>query len=180
MKGISINLLPTENTILQRKLSRVRQVKIISIAFLLMLFFLSSVLITLRILQTQEVARVQTQAQASEGQISNFRDKESTLVLLKDRLTVISRIKSAPSKQKKVYDSFTEQLPPSIEVSAVSLDSAGNLNVSTISPDSRSLTNFLADLTSEESFEKIASVSVESLSRGRDGSYRISLRLVSK
>jgi len=180
MKGISINLLPQEATISQRKAGRTRRANVLSIVFLMLMFFLASVLVTLRILQNQTISKLQVEAQTSEGQISELRDKESTLVLLKNRLDLISQYRSIPSKQKNVYDAVSSKLPPSITVSAISLDTGGNLSISTISQDSQALQSLLADLTSEESFSKIGSISVESLSRGRDGTYRISLKLTSK
>ena len=67
-----------------------------------------------------------------------------------------------------------------IAVSAISLDAGGNLSISTISENNQALERLLADLTSEESFNKIGAISVESLSRGRDGTYRISLKMTSK
>lgn len=180
MKGISINLLPTEATNQQKEVSKAKKVKIFSIVFLLLMFFLASVLITLRILQTQTISKLQVQAKSSEATVSSFRDKESTLVLLKNRLELIEGIKSAPSKQKTVYDTLSKKLPPSISLSAVTLDSGGNLSISTTTANSDELTRMLSDLASEESFSSIANISVDSLSRGRDGSYRVSLKLTSK
>ena len=180
MKGISINLLPQEAAVSQIKAGRTRKVKILSIVFLMLLFFLASVLVTLRILQNQTISKLQVQAQTSEGQISELKDKESTLVLLKNRLDLSSQYRSVPSKQKNVYDAVSSKLPPSIAVSAISLDTVGNLSISTVSEDSQALERLLADLTSEESFNKIGAISVESLSRGRDGTYRISLKMTSK
>lgn len=180
MKGISINLLPPEATISQNKASRTRKVKILSIVFLMLMFFLASTLVTLRILQTQAISKLQVQAETSEGKISDLRDKESTLVLLKNRLDLIAQYRALPSKQKNVFDAVSDRLPSSVSLSAISLDTGGNLSISTSVPNSDALTRLLEELTTEESFEKIANISVEALSRGRDGTYRISLKLASK
>lgn len=179
MKGISINLLPTENTLIQKKSLKAWRIKLFSIVFLLVMFFLSSLTITLRVLQAQTMTKLQISAQASEEEISNLRDRESTLVLLKDRLDQIEKIKALPSKQKDIYMLVVGKLF-SANVSAISIDNMGNLILSTTASDTTDLTKLLASLNNEENFEKIAEVGVDSLSRGRDGVYRMSLKIKAK
>lgn len=179
MKGISINLLPTETTVLQQKSLKARKIKLLSVVSLLVLFFLASLTVTLRILQTQTISRLQVSAKASEEEISSLRDKESTLVLLKDRLDQIEKIKALPSKQKDIYMLVVGKLF-SANVSSVSIDNLGNLTLSTVASDTTALTNLLTILSNDENFEKIAEVSVDSLSRGRDSVYRMSLKITAR
>lgn len=179
MKGISLNLLPTETTVLQRRTLKASRIKLLSVVFLLLMFFLTSLTVTFRILQIQTINKLQVSVKASEEEISNLRDRESTLVLLKDRLDQIEKIKALPSKQKDMYMLVVGKLF-STNVSSVSLDSLGNLTLSTTASNTENLTNLLALLNNEENFEKIAEIKVDSLSRSRDGVYRMSLKVTAK
>ena len=144
---------------------------------LLTMFFLASLVVTLRILQASNLNRVNIKAQEEENKISGLRDKESTLVLLKNRLELISKLTANPSKQKLIYDLVVGEIPSSVNVSSISLDSSGNLSLSAAVPDYNSLSALFSSLSSDATFKEIAGINVESLSRGRDGLYRVSLKL---
>lgn len=178
MAKFSINLLPIESTAASIEIKRKKIVQTISVSSLLMIFFLASLVITLRFLQSRNLTEVNTGATAAADKISNFREKESTLVLLKDRLVQISKLTASPSKQKVIYDSVVQNLPANINVSSVILDSAGNLSISAVAPDPSSLSSFFAALS--VNFENISGINVESLSRGRDGVYRMTVRVLAK
>ena len=179
MKGISINLLPTETTTLRKQVAVVKKIRFFSIIFLLMMFFLASLLITLRVFQTQTIGRFQAEAQTSEEQIVLLRERESTLILLKDRLDQIAVIESLPSKPREMYELFMEKLGTA-NISSISIDSNGDLSLSASVSDAVGLTNMLTTLTTNENFNKITSVNLDSLSRGKDGTYKFSLKLIAR
>jgi Tfp pilus assembly protein PilN len=180
MKGISINLLPEIEVSVRKQTQKNQLIKTISISTLLLLFFLSSLILTLRVLQTRTITRIQSEAFASEQQIEGLKDKESILVLLKDRLDQIEKISGVPSKQREMYEQVVNKLPASISYSAIAIDAGGNLSLAVVAPSQAELTNLFKVLESEETFEKVANISVESLSRGKDNSYRASLEISSK
>lgn len=180
MKGISINLLPEIEVSVRKQYQKSQLIKTISISTLLFLFFLSSLILTLRVLQTRTIAHIQSEAFASEQQIEQLKDKESILVLLKNRLDQIEKISGVPSRQRDMYEQVVSNLPPTISYSSLAIDSSGNLSLSVVAPTQTDLANLFKVLESEETLSKVASISVDSLSRGKDNSYRVSLGVSSK
>ena len=144
------------------------------------MFFLASLVLTLRFLQSRNLNQINTEFIEQENKISNFREKESTLVLLKDRLTIINKLTANPSKQKVIYDAILGKVPSDISISSVILDTSGNLTISASAGSASSLSNFFTALSSKEAFKTISAVNVESLSRGRDGVYRVIVRVLAK
>ena len=180
MSNISINLLPIESTEIRTENQRRKFIQTISIVSLLTLFFLASLIVTLRILQSQNLKNITAKSLEQENKISSLRDKESTLVLLKDRLNLISKITANPSKQKQIYNLIVNEIPTTINVSSLSLDGSSNLSINAVASDSNALNSLFLALASDQTFKEISGVSVESLSRGRDGLFRVSLKLIAK
>jgi hypothetical protein len=179
MERISINLLPQETAISERRAERLKTVKLVSISTLLVLFLFTSLLVTLRILQTRNINNIKVAASASEQKITQNKGKESSLVLLKDRLGIIDKL-SAPSKQSIIYNSVVSKIPPSVSIVSVGVDSVGNLAISAATQEHLSLISFFETMTSDEVFKQIAQVKVDSLSKGRDEVYRASLKFIAK
>ena len=180
MKGISINLLPVESTIVQKKVERIKVIQKASVALVLVMVFLSSLVVTFRILQVKSLNNVNSQVIANENRITELRGRESTIVLLKDRLDQIDILIALPSRQKFIYEFILNKIPTNINLSAISVGVNGDLIISATSTDTDTLSEFFTKLTSDEIFNEIADVSVESLSRSRDGFYRVSLKLTAK
>ena len=177
---MSINLRPIENTTDRLANQRRKFVQTISLITLLTLFFMASLVVTLRILQSQNLKNVTTQSLEQENKISSLRDRESTLVLLKDRLNLISKLTANPSKQKQIYDLIVNKIPPSVNVSSIILDGSSNLSLSASTADFHSLNTLFSALSEDQTFKEISGINVESLSRGKDGLFRISLKLIAK
>lgn len=178
MAKFSINLLPPESANITKEIRRRKLVQTISVTTLLIMFFFSSLVITLRFLQSRNINEVGSKSQEQENKISGFRSKESSLVLLKDRLTIISKLTNSPSKQKMIYDAIVSSIPADISVSSMTLDAAGNLSISAAADNVNSLTNFFAIFSSDELFKISSGVNVESLSRSRDGLYKTSVKIL--
>lgn len=177
---MAINLLPVEVTRQQQKEARFYQVQSISIASLLVLIFLSSTTLALSFLQNSSINLANTNLQAAEEKVIQFKDKEGSLVILKNRLTVLDQIIGTPSKQRLVYNLVTALLPPSISPTLAVTDTSGNVTLTLATQDRLALDNYLKDLVNPEKNEgRVAKVDVESLSRGRDGVYRINLKIYS-
>lgn len=180
MSKISINLLPIENAVLTEQTRRKKLIQTVSVTLLLIMFFLASLVVTLRLLQTRNLNQVNTLSQVGESRIGGLRERESTLVLLKDRLGLIAKLTEHPSKQKLIYDLVIGKIPSSVNISSVSLDSTGNLSLSAVAPDYNSLSALFSFLSSDANFKEIIGINVESLSRGRDGFYRVNLKLLAR
>lgn len=180
MKTLTINLLPVNTSVKQKEQKKFRIIQIASTAVLLILIFLASITAGLRILQAQNIKKVQAEAAQSESDITSQKDKESEMVVLKSRLGIISQYYGKPSKQNLNYSLVSQKISPSIDVSSISVDRQGNVLLSIVAPDSNSIDSFIESLTNAGSASGISKVEIESLSRNRDPSIRADLRLAAK
>ena len=181
MPKIAVNLLPAEFITEQLKNAKFYKVQSAGIAIVMLMIFLSSVTVALRFLQSQKLSQLQTQITASEEKISNLKSTESSLFLLKNRLTTINKYLTSPSQQAQMYKLIMSLLPSSVSISSISVDRSAQVLVSATTADADSLDLLITNLTQEESNEdKIAQVSLENVNRGRDGIYRISLKIKPK
>ncbi|MDP3973857.1 MAG: hypothetical protein Q8P92_03410 [Candidatus Daviesbacteria bacterium] len=178
---ITINLLPhlePKNVAAQR---RFQKVQLISTLVILLLFFAVSTSFALTILQKANLDKATRQVSDSEKAVSQQQSKEVSLTVLKNRLVSIDQIQSVPSKHREIFTLVNNLTPQSIFANSLSTDKSGNLIVSFISASIVDLDLFIEDLINKDKNEgKIASVDVDSLSRGRDGIYRISLKISTK
>lgn len=172
MAKININLLPAEDALKQKREKRFLLVQRVSSALLVMLIFLTAVTFGLKHLQRQNIQNLQSLAQQEETKVANFKSKESALFVLKNRLTTISQVVATSGIQADIYDLVVRGLPPSVAVSSLSIDKAGNITSSLVFPDGKTFDELLSKLLS-----KAQKIEVESLSRGRDGIYRVSLKV---
>lgn len=178
MAKIAINLLPTE--FLAQEITRSKFIKIqtIGVVFILMMIFLSSLTIALRILRSQSIVQIQNRLAKSEQRITNLKDAQGSLLLLKNRLVAINQYLESPSKQAQMFNLINGLLPASVSVSSVAVDKDGGVLVLATTSDSSSLDQTISNLISQEkNQDKISQVSVESLGRGRDGIYRLSFKV---
>lgn len=179
MTKISINLLPQEFTEAEVKRAKFYKIQAIGVSAILLVIFLSSLIVALRILQSSSIEQIQSRLSESEAKIQNLKDKQSQLLLLKDRLTAINLHFGTPSKQTSAFK-LLDKLIPNLSVSSFSIDKTGDAQITTLIQDTTDLENLITNLTSIENNEgKITSVAIESLTRGRDGFYRLSMKIKS-
>lgn len=178
MAGISINLLPAQFKIDQKAQRKFQLVQTISIIVLLLLIFISSVSIAIRILQSKDLEVLKQEVKVSQDRVSSLKDKEASVFVLKNRLNMIGEITKAPSKNNSlIYNTILSLIPPNVSISSISLDRSGTVVTSTITPDLKTLELMIESMTSKSSFEIISKIDFESLSRGRDGTYRANLKI---
>lgn len=176
----SINLLPNEYAVTAKQQKKFSLVRTISILAILVLFLIGSVIVALRVIQTQNITTAKGNIQKLEGQITQFKDKEATLFVLKNRLSNISRVLALPSKQLEMYKYAQENLPGEITITSITSDRSGSLGLSAMVPDTNTLERTIDSLTNQAAFEAIKRIEIDNLARGRDGIYRINLRVVPK
>lgn len=175
---ISINLLPTE--FLAEELKRVKFIKlqIIGVGVVLTMIFLSSLTVALRVLQSSNISQIQSKLGTVEEKVSNLKNKQASLVLLKNRLVTIDKYLGQPSTQNSMYTLLEKLVPQGVAISSLSLDKDGNTTIVAVVPDSTTLDNLMLNLLQSDRNEgKIKQVTIESLNRGRDGVYRLSLKI---
>lgn len=178
MAKISINLLPIEFREQQAKKAKFYKIQTIGVVIILSMVFLSSLTVSLRILQSQNILRIQKRVAQAEEKVSSFKNTQGSLILLKDRLITINQYLGNPSQQSQMYKLIGELQPTAISVSSISVGKAGDIIMSAITKDSSALDDFISDMISKDkNQDKISQVSLETISRGRDGIYRLSFSI---
>lgn len=178
MVNISINLLPKEFALEELKKERFYKIQAIGVIIVLVMIFLASLTVAIRVLQSRNITRVQARLSAAETQVGNLKDTQASLLLLKNRLSTIDQILSLPSKEVEMYKLIDKLIPSQVVVSSVTIDKIGGAKFTAVAPDGQVLENLIVNLTSSEKNDnKIAQVSIETLNRGRDGLYRVNIKL---
>lgn len=175
---ISINLLPPE--FLAEDIKRIKFVKIqtIGIGVILVMIFLASLTVALRILQSFSISQIQGKLGQIEEKVSSLKNRQASLVLLKNRLATIDKYLGEASIQNSMYTLLDKLIPENIAVTSLSVDKSGNATIIAGVPDSATLDNLMSNLILPDRNEgKIKRVLIESLNRGRDGFYRLSLKV---
>lgn len=178
MAKISINLLPVEVRLKELKRAKFYKIQFIGVALILCLLFLTSLTFALQILQNRNVGFYKARLTLAEEKVSNFKDTQASLVVLKDRITVIDKYLGVPSKQSEMYLLINKLVPQSVEINAITVSKEGEVSFLALAPDFVSLDTLVNNLSlSEKNDEKISQVSIESLGRSKDGLYRVSLKV---
>lgn len=178
MQKISINLLPIEFRIIQEREKQFYKIQAISIIVLLLFIFLASTTVALGFLQSQDVKKAQVNLTSAENTVSSLKGKESSLLVLKNRISSISEVQKEPSKQRVMYELVDSLIPADVSINSFAVDKTGDVLISGFFLDILSFDNFVQDLVNPEKNQgKIKEVDVDSLSRARNGQYRMNLKV---
>lgn len=181
MAKISINLLPPEFNAEQIKRTKFYKIQAVGVIVILVMTFLASISVALRILQTQNINEVKAQLSQEEQKIENLKDRQASLLILKNRLATINSYLGVSSQQAAIFNLINQLLPTSVSVTSLSVDRLGSVLISAVVPDSLTLDETISSLISEEVNQgKISGVAIESLNRGKDGIYRLSIKVKPK
>lgn len=177
----NINLLPADIRKQQLEEGKFRLVQTISVLSMLVLIFLASATFALGILQSQNVKNANLTLKNAEAKVTQLQSKEESAVVLKNRLDTLGKYLYQPSPQRAVFSVVNTLIPSAIAVSSISVDSSGSILISAVSTDIDSVNSFLENLVSPgKNDDKIKSVDIENLSRGRDGFYTFNLKVNTK
>ncbi len=180
MAKISINLLPSEIMARELKEAKFYKLQFVGIGVVLVMVFLASLTLALRILQNHNIAVIQATVTQEGQKVSDLKDTQVSLLLLKNRLSVIDQYLGIPSTQSMMYRLLDKLIPVSVSINAMSIDKAGTVTILATIPDSFVLDTLVSNLTNQETNEgKISQVSIDALNRGRDGLYRVSFKIKS-
>jgi len=175
---ILINLLPPEFLAEELKRAKFTKVQTIGVGVVLVMIFLASLTVALRILQSYSISRIQKSLGQVEEKVLSLKSRQASMVLLKNRLATIDKYLGETSIQNSMYTLLDKLIPGSVTVTSLSVDKSGDTTIIAGVPDSASLDNLMSNLISPDRNEgKIKHVSIESLNRGRDGFYRLSLKI---
>lgn len=177
---ISINLLPTEITLEELKKAKFYKIQAVGVAIILVLTFLTSLTLALRILQSRNITLHKAKVAKAEQRVSELKDTQASLVVLKDRLTAVSQYLGVSSKQTTLYQLIDKLIPSSVAVKGIAVDRTGTVTLTVLVPDSSTLDDLVVSLTDKESNEdKIKQISIENLNRGKESFYRVSFKIKS-
>lgn len=178
---ISINLLPPELITKELKKANFYKIQLAGIVIILAMVFLASLTVALRILQSRGIASVQARVTEAQQKISDLKDTQVALMILRSRLAVVDKYLGVSSNQTLVYKLIGKLVPDDITINSISVSQKGDVNLTAEISDISSLDGLLEKLTERDSNEeKISQVSLENLNRGRDGFYRANLMIKAK
>lgn len=176
-----INLLPEEFKIEELKRAKFYKIQYVGIATIMLFTFLSTLTIALRILQSKEVSQIQNNLTLEEKRISDQKTTQASLLLLKNRLTAINQYLGQTSKQVQMYELIGGFIPPSMQVTSFSVDSDGQALILASTANKDALDDFInRTVVDQAGLAKIAGISLESLTRGKDGVYRLNIKIKPK
>lgn len=172
---IFINLLPPEITAQKKKTVKFYQIQLVGIVIVLTMIFLTSLTVALRILQNRNIDLYQAKVAGAQQRVTDLKNTQASMTLLKNRLQVIDQYLGVTSKQASMYQLVDRLLPQSVTVSSISVDQTGGVTFVAIIPDGITLESLVDNLTdTEENENKISQVTIESLNRDKEGLYRAS------
>lgn len=179
MAKIAINLLPPEFMAEKLKVIKFYKVQAIGVGIILVMIFLTSIIIALRIIQSRTTSLVAGRLAEAEEKATQLKSTQASLVLLKDRLKVIDQFLGIPSKQTSIYKLIDELIPSSVAVNVISIEKSGELTLLASVSDYQTLDRLINDLTNKETTQgRIKEVSIDSLNRTKESFYRISLKII--
>lgn len=178
MAKISINLLPPEIMVQELKKAKFYKVQLVGIVVILVMVFLTSLTLALRVLQNQSMVVTQATLAQEEQKVSDLKETQASLLLLKNRLNIIDQYYGKASKQSSMYLLLDKLIPVSVLINAITIDKNGGVVLLITAPNALVLDNLVSNLTNKDTNEgRISQVSIETLNRGRDGFYRVSFKL---
>lgn len=178
--GISINLLPADFLTEQAKRAKFYKMQTIGVGIILLMVFLSSLVVALRILQSNNISQIQVKLDQAEGKVLALKERQASLFVLKNRLAIISQYLGKPSKQSSLYNLLDNIIPSSVTISSVVIDGS-NISLGLAVPDAQILEDMLTGFISKETNkDMISEVSVGGLSKGRGDDFRITLKITPK
>lgn len=175
-KNISLNLLPIEYLTSRLKDKKFYKVQIIGTSVVLVLIFLSSLTFALGIFQSQNIKQVQASLSNTESKIAGYKNVEGSLIIVKNRLQVISQFGELPSKQRESFEKIVSIIPSEMLISSFNVDSSGNVLITVISPTAQLIDEMMEKVLSASEYKFIAKLIIDSLNRGRDGLFRATLK----
>lgn len=181
MTKISINLLPAEMLVEKTKNTNFYKIQFLGVSVILVLIFLTSLTLALQILQNRNITTAQAKLKDSEERASGLVDTQTSLFILKNRLNVIGQYLGISSKQSSIYALLNKLIPSQATINAISVDKSGSAIILALLSDRENLELLLNNLADKEKNEdKFSEVGIDSLNRGKDGIFRISLKIKPK
>lgn len=178
MSKIVVNLLPNEIVIERVKLAKLANINRLSIGILVALVVLSAGIFSLRFTQNGEVVHITQSLAAEEQKITSLKDKESQVIVLKQRLGDISKLNKGDEKITDMMNLIVGATPIDVEITDVAISKEGNVTVTFSSPSNEKIEELIDNLlTQGGEIGLLSKINLEGVSLGKDGIYRFGMRI---
>lgn len=179
--SISINLLPKQEAEIVEKQRKFKKVQIVGTMIIGLLLVLVSTAFGLVIFQNSRLKQSENNLSQAKKAVEQSKTKEVSILVLKDRIKEIQRLKSEPAKPALVLEMVYKLVPQSVTLSIISIDKNSHANLVLTSSDTEAVDNLLSDLLDQQKNEDLVkSVTLDNFSRGKEGTYRVALKLKSE
>lgn len=178
---MSVNLLPPEMLYQRHQSFRLSLINKLSIGALLMMIFLTSAALAIKISQKSELQRSQNDVVMAESKVSELKVVESQFLILKQRLGSINSIMGGDTKRKAIFSLVVLLTPESLQITNASVDRNGYMAVSVYGNSVKAIETLIRDLgDKEKNSNLIATVDLDGLSMDREGTIRFNLKIIPK
>ncbi|MBI3486397.1 hypothetical protein HY025_05680 [Candidatus Daviesbacteria bacterium] len=174
MNKISINLLPAELGVAEKKQFRKIWIIRITVVVIGVISALAAVALGLVIFKNNEQSQVNLRLKQAEQQVASLNEQEGYLTLLRQRLDSVITLQQKENKQTQGLSSITQIVPEEVAINSLAVDRNGTILLSGLSNGViglNSLVNALGDST-KNNFTK---TNIDSLSKGTTDSYRFDI-----
>lgn len=177
---MKINLLPAETLSVGRQNAKILLANRISLWLFVALVFLTSITLSVRILQNLKLQNLTGQVAQAQTRVLSSQDKEGYAVVLAERLKTIQSLQG-DSKKIILFNLIAGLAGSNIAINSFSVDRVGNIDVSATAINLADLNNFFNGLNDKKQTSDLVSrVDLSSLSLGRGGGYRFSIKVTAK
>lgn len=154
--SVKINLLPSNFTEKKGTAVIVRGLKTATIATLSIAILSALGVLSFFLINTFELKGLEDRRAATTSQLQTLQESEQKMVLVKDRLSKIKVVKSAPSAQKSLtnIDPVLTLLPTDASIGEVSMDMS-KIDATFVFRDSIALSTFLDNLSESKNFSTV-------------------------
>lgn len=181
MDKLKINLIPPEIKEKAKKEAKKSLLVRVSIGLLGILILFTSGVLAMIIYQNSQVQALTAQLDQEKSKIGSLKDKEGAVFFLKNRLVSINAFSDEHYKQGETYDLITSLFPPEVNLSSLQIDQTEKIVISGDTNNTASLDTLFNNLTDPKVNEgKIASSTVESLSKSQSGGISFNLTVTMK
>lgn len=178
MDKIKLNLLPPEIKNFAKKAAKQAKINRISIGLLGFLIIATSGILAAVIFQGASLSSLNSQIEQEKARITEEKDTEAVVRLLKNRIDTINEFGERKYKQRAVFDLITGLFPEGVKLRTIQINRTPRVIVGVETDNTVSLQKLFDNLSDPKANEgKITSVVVESMNRSLLGKISFELTI---
>lgn len=178
---MSINLLPQEILAERRQGSKLSILNKLSIGLLVLMVFLSSSTVALKLSQNKQLQTTQDNLVHAQTAANSLQPRAVQVASLKQRLGTVQSLEGKDAKIKAIFNLIAALTPADIRVADLNVDANGQMTMAATTQSLSSFGTLIAALKDKgKTSGLIAKVELDGLSIGRDSTYRFGLKIAQK